>query len=85
MDGLIADDSSDWTPSLGKGAATDGPATDQDEDERVLLWRISRLLSAGYNQEQALLLAVQQGVDLHQACELLQQGCTPRTALAILI
>ena len=55
-----------------------------DEPERVLAWRISRLVEAGYCDEGAAALACS-AVDLHSAVELVERGCPPELALRILL
>lgn len=61
------------------------PARDGEPDEvrRVLQWRISRLVSAGYDEESAIRLA-HSPADLHTAVNLLEQGCPPELAVRIL-
>lgn len=54
-----------------------------DEPQRVLLWRISRLVRAGYDEEAAVTLA-RSSVDLHTAVELVEDGCPSELALRIL-
>jgi hypothetical protein len=61
------------------------PARDTRERTRVTAWRVERLLSAGYDGEAALVLALDRDVDLHLAVSLLERGCPPDTALQILI
>lgn len=56
----------------------------QDERERVTQWRIERLLEAGYESDYALLIGVDQSIDLHRAIQLLEDGCPVDTALQIL-
>lgn len=53
--------------------------------DTVERWRVRVLEAAGYPPEDALLLAVDPGVDLHEAVELLEQGCPPAVALMILL
>ena len=53
-------------------------------DESVNLWRMEQLLNAGWDEAWAALLACDHTVDLHRACELLEQGCDPAVALHIL-
>ena len=48
-------------------------------------WRVVILEAAGYPYEDARLLAVDPGVDLHLAVELLENGCPVEVALAILL
>ena len=38
-------------------------------------WRFQQLLAAGWPEQQAVVLAANHDVDLHQACELLDRGC----------
>ena len=54
-----------------------------DEVQRVLQWRISRLVRAGYDEQSAEKLA-RSPVDIHMAIELLERGCPPRLAVRIL-
>lgn len=51
----------------------------------VLKWRFEELRRAGYDVPQALTLAESESVDLHQACEMLESGCPPERAVAILL
>lgn len=63
------------------------PPQDPDqltEPDRVLAWRISRLVRAGYSEEGAAKLA-RSTVDLHLAVELVERGCSPELALRILL
>lgn len=55
------------------------------EDERVAHWRLEQLLRAGYDETAALVLADLVHVDLHQAVDLVSQGCASDTALRILL
>jgi len=57
---------------------------DLDEAERVLLWRITRLVEAGYCDACAIEIACSP-IDLHTAVRLLERGCPPETALRILL
>jgi hypothetical protein len=54
-----------------------------DEAERVLLWRISTLVGAGYCDECAIEIACS-AIDLHAAVDLLERGCPTDLALRIL-
>ena len=54
------------------------------ERDAVTAWRVERLVGAGYDGEAALVLALDQDVDLHLAVSLLERGCPPDTALQIL-
>jgi hypothetical protein len=51
----------------------------------VIRWRRRELQRAGYDGKQASQLAPRFDVDLHQAVELLQQGCAPTLAMRILL
>ena len=55
------------------------------EQVRVLSWRVERLLDAGYDGETALVIGLDEGIDLHDAIALVLGGCSPETALRILI
>jgi hypothetical protein len=56
-----------------------------DETAEILEWRYETLLAAGYSEQEALLLATGDDVDLHLACDLVARGCPPRTAVQILV
>jgi hypothetical protein len=53
------------------------------DDRQVEDWRIEQLGRAGWSEPQALMLALDPGVDLHLACDLLAKGCSPSLALRI--
>jgi hypothetical protein len=53
--------------------------------ERVLSWRILQLVHAGYGDEEAVLLACADDVDLHEALDLRKHGCPSATAVRILL
>jgi hypothetical protein len=57
----------------------------RDTASDVTRWRIERLLAAGYDGEAAVVLALDQEVDLHRAVDLLEQGCAHDLALQILL
>jgi hypothetical protein len=59
-------------------------ADSRDEAEIVLTWRYCVLRRAGYEEDAAAALAPAE-VDLHTAVSLLERGCAPETALAILL
>jgi hypothetical protein len=56
-----------------------------NEHVRVLSWRVERLLDAGYDGEAALVIGLDDRIDLHRAVGLVQRGCPPETALRILV
>ena len=60
------------------------PTADERERDGVTSWRVERLRAAGYDAQAALVLALDRDVDLHLAVSLLERGCPPDTALAIL-
>jgi hypothetical protein len=51
----------------------------------VLGWRVEQLIAAGFDSDAAFVLALDRTVDLHDAIELVRRGCSPQTALRILI
>ncbi|GIU95467.1 MAG: hypothetical protein KatS3mg012_1924 [Gaiellaceae bacterium] len=55
------------------------------ELDRVEQWRHEALERAGYDPEAAVVLAASHDVDLHQAVELLERGCSVELALQILL
>jgi hypothetical protein len=55
-----------------------------DEADRVLLWRISRLVEAGYDDVAAVELGLSR-IDLHRAVDLLERGCPYELAVRILV
>ena len=57
----------------------------RSEQEVVEQWRAEALERAGYPPEAAVEIAARGDVDLHQAAELLEKGCTPELALKILL
>lgn len=56
----------------------------ETEADRVVCWRASELIRAGYPDALAIDLAERPEVDLHTALELVQQGCAPDLAARIL-
>jgi hypothetical protein len=59
---------------------------DQDtEAGRVVDWRRTELERAGYDGSSASEIASRFDVDLHVAVDLLRGGCSPETALKILL
>lgn len=59
-------------------------AADPRTARDVTRWRIDQLSQAGYDDEAALVLALDPEVDLRTAVSLLQRGCPVDTALRIL-
>jgi hypothetical protein len=51
----------------------------------IVDWRLEQLVAAGYEADDALMLAVRSEIDLHQAVALLRNGCPVEIALKILI
>lgn len=66
-------------------STVDRSITEEDEQFRVLHWRLSQLVWAGFGQSQATEFAFRLDVDLHQALGLLQRGCPAETATKILL
>jgi hypothetical protein len=64
--------------------ATEIPVT-EPEHERVERWRAEELERAGYPRALAAELAARGDVDLHQAVNLVANGCPPETAGRILL
>ena len=48
-------------------------------------WRFQQLLAAGWPEQQALMLAAHNDVELHLACDLLAKGCHLALAWEILL
>ena len=57
---------------------------DLTDEERVLFWRAEAFERAGYDEDAVLRLALAKTVDLHTV-RLLERGCSPSTALRILL
>ena len=55
------------------------------ETDEVLRWRYNELVRGGFDPGDARVLASNLEVDLHQAVELLRDGCPQATALLILL
>ena len=66
-------------------SAADLELTFVPEIERIERWRHEELQRAGYDPESALVLAASHDVDLHDAVDLLERGCTVDLALQILL
>ena len=56
-----------------------------NERAKVDSWRLHVLIEAGYPLPLAEKIAAALDADLHEAVELVQQGCDPRTAAEILL
>ncbi len=56
----------------------------ETELERVERWRTAELMRVGFAGDDAVALAARTDVDLHQAIELVQRGCSPELAFRIL-
>jgi hypothetical protein len=65
-------------------AATTQRDAQEAEAALVLSWRYGVLREAGYDRDDAFILA-RARVDVHVAADLLARGCPPRTALEILL
>ena len=64
------------------------PAVDdvlESELERVERWRAEALERAGYASDEARELAARLDVDLHEAIDLVERGCSPELAARILL
>jgi hypothetical protein len=71
---------------LGKEAnVTETQLQERDAaQEEILSWRLEQLRLAGYGPGAAKFLAHRSDIDLHQATDLLGNGCPPELAVAIL-
>lgn len=58
---------------------------DESDAVEVLRWRFGVLLRAGFDFDQAAMVAAHVDVDLHEAVELLDRGCPAETAIRILV
>jgi hypothetical protein len=58
---------------------------DEVEAENILRWRLQSLTRAGYDVDEAIVLAAHVEVDLHDATDLIERGCPGATALRILL
>jgi hypothetical protein len=57
----------------------------ETESERVERWRTEELLRVGFDVEVATLMAMEPGVDLHAAIDLVERGCPAELAARILL
>lgn len=55
------------------------------EADRVESWRLGELLTAGYPLEHAERIAARDDIDLHQAEQLIREGCPHELAARILL
>jgi hypothetical protein len=60
------------------------PSVLDDRVAEIYSWRREQLQRAGYSPANAEVLAEDDAVDLHAACELLKRGCPHHTAFLIL-
>ena len=72
------------TESLDMTAAETRLALDTELD-RIEQWRAEELERAGYPVDEAARLAGRHDVDLHQAIDLIRQGCPVPVAVEILL
>ena len=56
-----------------------------ESTEEIVDWRFEQLLRVGYESRQAHVLSHRVEVDLHQAVDLVLNGCPPDLALKILV
>jgi hypothetical protein len=57
----------------------------QSKEGEVLAWRAEELVRAGYDGDNALMLALERAVDLHAAINLVRRGCPADLAVKILL
>lgn len=72
-------------PTLEAVLTEDGAGQREDSAAQVLGWRIEQLIAVGFDSDAAFVLALDRGVDLHDATELVRRGCPPHTAFHILV
>lgn len=58
---------------------------EETEEQRIETWRMEALEAAGYDRRSAAILAARKDIDLHVAMGLVQNGCSPKLALDILL
>ena len=73
-----------WLPVSALEQVDDGRGS-EDEQVRIICWRVERLVAAGYDGETALAIGLDLTIDLHAAIDLLLAGCSPETAGRILL
>ena len=69
----------------GKGMPTVDTKLVVSEEGEVLAWRAEELVRAGYDGDNALMLALERAVDLHAAISLVRRGCPADLAVKILL
>ncbi|MGZ4334609.1 MAG: hypothetical protein ACXVRJ_10100 [Gaiellaceae bacterium] len=57
----------------------------ETESERVERWRTEELIRVGFDPDIAVVMAIEPGVDLHAATDLIERGCPPDIAARILL
>lgn len=57
----------------------------ETEAERVERWRTEELIRGGFDPDIAALMAIEPGIDLHAAVDLIDRGCPPDIAARILL
>ena len=57
----------------------------ETELERVERWRTQELIRVGFDPDVATLMALEPGIDLHAAVDLIDRGCPPDLAARILL
>ena len=58
---------------------------ESDEAAQILRWRLSTLTAAGYDLDDAVVVASHVEIDLHEAAALVRRGCPSATAVRILV
>lgn len=71
--------------AVARGMPTVDTKLVESAEGDVLAWRAEELVRAGYDGDNALMLALDRAVDLHAAIELVRQGCPPDVAAKILL
>ena len=71
--------------AVRKGMPTVDTRLVESEEGEVLAWRAEELVRAGYDGDNALMLALERAVDLHRAVDLLRRGCPAELAVKILL
>jgi len=71
--------------AVAKGMPTVDTKLVESQEGEVLAWRAEELVRAGYDGDNALMLALERAVDLHAAVDLLRRGCPAQLAVKILL